>query len=147
MPADAALVLGVLIGVGIAGLAYLIATGRLRFRFRWGPPDRRERVTRTIKTTTRTFLPDDSMPEEAALALEEARRTGREVERIVINVNGEERVYDSLDEVPAEYREIIERHRGTNRSQITIEVNGRTHTYRSRDEVPPEFRRFLPPAP
>lgn len=146
MPADAALVLGAVIGVGIAVLVYLIATGRLRFRFRFrlGPPERGERVIRTIKTTKHTVPPDEPLPEEVAQAPEEARRTGS-AERIVINVNGEERVYDSLDDVPAEYRDLIQRHRGTHQSQITIEVNGETHTYRSRDEVPPEFRRFLPP--
>ncbi len=143
MPADAALVLGVLVGAGLAGLVFLIATGRLRFR--WGSPDRGERATRTIETTTCTFLPDDPMPEEVAQALEEARRTGS-AESIVINVNGEERVYDSLDEVPAEYREIIQRHRETSRSRISIEVNGQRYTYNSRDEVPPELRRLLPPA-
>jgi len=148
MPADAALVLGVVIGVGIAVLVYLIATGRLRFRL--GPPERGERVIRTVRTTTRTSLPDDPeepLPEEVAEALEEARRSARAAERIVINVNGEERVYDSLDDVPAEYRDLIQRYRGTSPSQITIEVNGETHTYRSRDEVPAKFRMLLPPEP
>ncbi len=154
MSTDAALVLGVLTGVGLAGLAYLIATGRLRFT--WGPPQAGERIIRTVKTTTHTRLPRDgddtgdfaeTMSPEALQAVEEARKSGRSVEHIVLNINGEERVYDSLDDVPAKYREIIDRHRGTSNSSITIEVNGQRHTYNSRDEVPPEFRRFLPPAP
>ena len=140
MLGDPALVVGILIGVALAGVVYLIVTGRLRFSWRggddWSPSGRTTRVTVTRRAAD---------PEEARELLPSL--TDATAQRFVFNINGEVYEYDSLEEVPADFRALMERARSGGQSQIVIEVNGQRHTYNSRDEVPPEFRRFLPPGP
>ena len=59
---------------------------------------------------------------------------------------GEVRVYQSLDEVPAEYREKIRQARdtampGQGGQKISFtDAAGQTHAYNSLDEVPPDIR-------
>jgi len=147
------LLIGILIGVALGALTWLILTGRLRFHRGHPPAESRKRVV-TTELTGRRFTATseeearriaDSLSPEAAEALDEALRTGRATRRIVVNVDGEERIYDSLEDVPAEVREQLERLRRGVGSEITITVDGVTRTFGSRDEVPPELRRFLPP--
>jgi hypothetical protein len=69
----------------------------------------------------------------------------RTTQKIVINIKGQVHEYDSLAEVPAEFRALIDRARRSASSRITVEVNGKRYTYNSRDEVPPGFRHLLPP--
>jgi hypothetical protein len=146
------LLLGMLIGVGAAGLVYLILTGRLVLR----RTDRTEGL-RQAAEKQRTAVPETLGQDQALTAdnlpADVPRRADdlpfvverRATQKIVVNVNGEAHEYDSLKEVPAEFRALIEKARRTGRSRITIEVNGKRYTYNSRDEVPAEFRRFLPP--
>jgi hypothetical protein len=147
------LLAGVAIGLGLAGITWLIATGRLRFRWGESPAEPHRKVVVT-KTTGRRFTGSDegearrfaeSLSPDAAQVLDEALRTGQGSERIVVNVNGDERVYDSMEDVPPELRERMQRLRHDGGTEITITVNGETRTYRSRDEVPVELRRLLPP--
>ena len=62
---------------------------------------------------------------------------------------GEVREYQSLDDVPAEYREKIRRARdaamhGQGGKQISYtDAAGQTHTYNSLDEVPPDIRALI----
>jgi hypothetical protein len=146
------LLIGMLIGAGAAGLVILILTGRLLPR----RSDRNEAVRRgTLKSRTMARQVLDPEQVEAAdnLPADVPRRADdlpfvvekRATQKIVVNVNGEVHEYDSLKEVPAEFRALIEKARRSGRARITIEVNRKRYSYNSRDEVPPEFRRFLPP--
>ena len=62
---------------------------------------------------------------------------------------GEVREYQSLDEVPAEYREKIRQARdtamhGQGGQKISFtDAAGQTHTYNSLDEVPPDIRALI----
>ena len=151
MSSTLTLLLGVVIGAGAVALVYLVVTRRLRFTGRPGDSSRRSFVISAHQTDSRT-LPDrenaekllEGLPPEAAEAVSEALAEGWSGERVVVNQNGEVRVYDSLDDVPPELRERLRQAGNRSGTEITIEVNGRRYSYRSREDVPPEFRRFLP---
>jgi hypothetical protein len=133
------LLLGMLIGAGAAALLYLVFASRGRRR----PTDETDEAGRsTARKQATPNLPSDlrSRPDDLPFVVE--KRTTR---KITINVNGQLHEYNSLEEVPAEFRALIEKARRTGRSRITIEVNGKRYSYGSRDEVPPEFRHLLPP--
>ena len=64
--------------------------------------------------------------------------------RYVFDVDGERREYDSLDEVPADLRAMLEKVRRSGKANsITITVNGEKRTYDSIDDVPEEFRPMI----
>ena len=162
MSGSEALILGLVTGAGAAGLFFFLLSGRLtgrrsapgeegrpgtvRKRVRLGhllaPRSARSLVNLLSNAQDVLNQMSDAQDRPGELPFVVEKRTTR---KIVVNINGELHEYNSLDEVPAEFRALIEKARRAGPSRITIEVNGERHSYNSREEVPPEFRHLLPP--
>lgn len=156
------LLLGMLIGAGAAVLLYLVLSGRLTGR-RSAPTDEDRAGTVKKRVRLRQLLAPQgvrslvNLLSNAQAVLNQMsdaqNRPGdlpfvvekRTAGKVTIHINGEVHEYNSLDEVPAEFRALIDKARRAGPSRITIEVNGKRYTYNSRDEVPTEFRHLLPP--
>lgn len=162
MSGSGALIMGLAIGAGAAGLFFLVLSGRLTGRRSApGEEDRPGTVRKRVRLrhllaprSARSFVNLLSNAQDVLNQMSDAQgRPGelpfvvekRTTRKIVVNINGEVHEYNSLEEVPAEFRALIEKARRAGPSRITIEVNGERHTYDSREEVPPEFRHLLPP--
>ena len=153
------LLIGILLGAVGAALLYLLLTRQpARRRSESGEPvdpsgvEDRAGAGRAPASPTRVpgleraraadNLPADVQDRMAGLPFVVEKRS---TQKIVININGEHHEYDSLNEVPVEFRDLIEKARRSASSRITIEVNGKRYTYNSREEVPQVFRHLLPP--
>ncbi|MFH0965970.1 MAG: hypothetical protein V2A58_18375 [Planctomycetota bacterium] len=129
--------------VAVCLLAVMFFTGRTREPLAWA-------AVGALGVVTAALLPRSSgqEPSEPPPGLPKVGRvtkTGRVVtqQRIVLDINGERREYNSLDEVPPEQRAMLERMRKTGGNQITVTVDGEERTYRSLEEAPPKVRKII----
>jgi len=64
------------------------------------------------------------------------------------NVGGKEYEFDSIEDVPPEFREMMRKARdsaGPGRKRICLNINGKAYEFNSMSEVPDHLKKHLPP--
>ena len=130
--------------VAVCLLAVMAVSGRTKDPVLWIAVAALGIVTAALLSRRRAFDPFASTDELGDLPSGVQGTNIVTHRKIVLDINGERREYDSLDEVPPEHRAMIEKARQAKGvTSITITVNGERRTYSSLEEVPPEYRAMM----